>query len=106
VLRDIQIRPCRRSTSATIAALAWISHEAVRVCEAKLAPALAESLRTGKAFFRSARAITRITPDRATTDGHDSYPRAIRTELGPLVRHRTKGKHVKARIYLDDSSKY
>lgn len=28
-------------------------------------------------------------PDRVTTDGHDSYPRAIRTELGKGVRHRT-----------------
>ena len=30
-----------------------------------------------------------MTPDRVTTDGHDSYPRAIRTELGKGVRHRT-----------------
>src|SRR5215212_6725738 len=35
-----------------------------------------------QAFFRSAKAVTGITPDRVTTDGHDSYPRAIRTELG------------------------
>jgi len=42
-----------------------------------------------QAFFRSAQAITRVTPDRVTTDGHDSYPRAIRTELGKGVRHRT-----------------
>ena len=42
-----------------------------------------------KAFFRSAKAVTGITPDRVTTDGHDSYPRAIRTELSKRVRHRT-----------------
>ena len=42
-----------------------------------------------KAFFRSAKAVTGSTPDRVTTDGHDSYPRAIRTELGKEVRHRT-----------------
>ena len=42
-----------------------------------------------KAFFRSAKAVTGITPDRVTTDGHDSYPRAIRAELGKAVRHRT-----------------
>ena len=42
-----------------------------------------------KAFFRSAKAVTRVTPDRVTTDGHDSYPKAIRTELGRRVRHRT-----------------
>jgi putative transposase len=42
-----------------------------------------------QAFFRSAKAVTGMTPDRVTTDGHDSYPRAIRTELGKAVRHRT-----------------
>src|SRR3712207_8235378 len=42
-----------------------------------------------QAFFRSAKAVTGVTPDRVTTDGHDSYPRAIRTELGKDVRHRT-----------------
>jgi len=42
-----------------------------------------------KAFFRSARAVTGVTPERVTTDGHDSYPRAIRSELGKRVRHRT-----------------
>jgi len=46
-------------------------------------------VRAAKAFFRSARAVTGITPDRVTTDCHDSYPRAIRTELGKGVRHRT-----------------
>jgi transposase-like protein len=43
-----------------------------------------------QAFFRSAQAVTGITPDRVTTDGHDSYPRAIRSELGQDVRHRTR----------------
>src|SRR3954468_15090107 len=42
-----------------------------------------------QAFFRSAQAVTGIMPDRGTTDGHDSYPRAIRTTLGQDVRHRT-----------------
>ena len=46
-------------------------------------------MRAAKAFFRSARAVSGITPERVTTDGHDSYPRAIRTELGKGVRHRT-----------------
>jgi putative transposase len=41
-----------------------------------------------QAFFRSAHAVTGITPDRVTTDGHDSYPRAIRTTLGKRVRYR------------------
>jgi putative transposase len=113
------------------------SHEAVRDWEAKLTPALAETLRrrrgkvgrswlvdetylkvegrwvylyraidragtlvdvmlsetrgmkAAKAFFRSAKTVTAITPARVTTDGHDSYPRAIRSELGKHVRHRT-----------------
>src|SRR3954471_20126464 len=41
-----------------------------------------------QAFFRSAQVVTGVTPDRVTTDGHDSYPRAIRPELGKGVRHR------------------
>ncbi len=40
------------------------------------------------AFFESAKMVTGVTPDRVTTDGHDSYPRAIRTILGEGVRHR------------------
>ena len=46
-------------------------------------------MKAAKAFFRSAQAVTGVTPTRVTTDGHDSYPRAIRTELGKDVRHRT-----------------
>ena len=46
-------------------------------------------MKAAKAFFRSAKTVTSITPDRVTTDGHDSYPRVIRTELGKAVRHRT-----------------
>ena len=42
-----------------------------------------------KAFFRSAKTVTGVMPDRVTTDGHDAYLRAIRTELGRHVRHRT-----------------
>jgi putative transposase len=46
-------------------------------------------MRAARAFFRSAKAVTGIAPDRVTTDGHDSYPRAIRSVLGRGVRHRT-----------------
>jgi putative transposase len=42
-----------------------------------------------RAFFRSAKAATGATPDRVTTDGHGSYPRAIRSTLGRRVVHRT-----------------
>jgi putative transposase len=41
------------------------------------------------AFFRSARTVTEVIPDRVTTDGHDAYPGAIKAELGEEVRHRT-----------------
>src|ERR1700735_3588890 len=46
-------------------------------------------LAAARASFRSARAVTGVTPDRVTTEGHDAYPRAIRTELGKHVQHRT-----------------
>ena len=42
-----------------------------------------------KAFFRSAKSATGLVPDRVTTDGHGSYPRAIRSTLGRHVEHRT-----------------
>ena len=35
-----------------------------------------------EAFFRSAWMVSGVTPDRITTDGHDAYPRAIRTAFG------------------------
>ena len=42
-----------------------------------------------KAFFRSARSATGLVPDRVTTDGHGSYPRAVRSTLGRRVVHCT-----------------
>jgi putative transposase len=46
-------------------------------------------LAAAEAFFRSAWTVTGVTPDRITTDGHDAYPRAIRTVFGNQVLHRT-----------------
>jgi putative transposase len=46
-------------------------------------------LAAAEAFFRSAWTVTGVTPDRITTDGHDAYPRAIRTVFGEQVTHRT-----------------
>jgi transposase-like protein len=46
-------------------------------------------LAAARSFFRSAKAVTGVTPDRVTTDDLDAYPRAIRTVLGERVRHRT-----------------
>ena len=42
-----------------------------------------------RAFLRSAGAVTDVAPERVTTDGRGSYPRAIRTALGRRVVHRT-----------------
>jgi putative transposase len=42
-----------------------------------------------EAFFRSAWTVTGVIPARITTDGHDAYPRAIRTVFGDRVIHRT-----------------
>jgi transposase-like protein len=42
-----------------------------------------------EAFFRSARTVTGSVPDRVTTDGHGSYPGAIKAELEEAVPHRT-----------------
>jgi putative transposase len=39
-------------------------------------------------FFRSAQAMVNSAPTQVTTDGHDSYPRAIRETLGTKVKHR------------------
>ena len=46
-------------------------------------------LAAAEAFFRSAWTVTGVTPERITTDGHDAYPRAIRTVFGDQVTHRT-----------------
>nr|WP_239479422.1 IS6 family transposase [Lichenicola cladoniae] len=46
-------------------------------------------MKAANAFFRSARAVMGLRPDRVMTDGHGSYPRAIRTVPGKAVRHRT-----------------
>src|SRR4051812_42597389 len=53
-----------------------------------------------QALLRSAKAVTGLTPDRVTTDGHDSYPRAIRTTLGKRVRHRTS-RYLNTRLEQD-----
>jgi len=59
------------------------------------------NMTAAKAFFRSAKSVTGITPEQVMTDGHDSYPRAIRTELGRGVRHRTS-RYMNYRLEQDD----
>jgi putative transposase len=39
-------------------------------------------------FFRKALAVAEEAPQQVTTDGHDSYPRAVREVLGHNVEHR------------------
>lgn len=40
-------------------------------------------------FFRQALTVVDHAPERVTTDGHASYPRAVREILGDQVCHRT-----------------
>jgi putative transposase len=46
-------------------------------------------LASAKRFFTGAKDVVGHKPSRVTTDGHDSYPRAIRRILGRKVVHRT-----------------
>ena len=46
-------------------------------------------MKAAQRFFRSARSVAGFVLDRVITDGHNSYPRAIRSTLGRNVRHRT-----------------
>ena len=41
-----------------------------------------------KAFFESARGVVGCTPQRVTTDGHNTYPRAKAEALGKTAVHR------------------
>ncbi len=45
-------------------------------------------MEAAKRFFTSALAVAERVPEKVTTDGHDSYPRAIRETLGEDVTHR------------------
>jgi transposase-like protein len=62
-------------------------------------------LAAAQAFFQSAKTVTDVTPDRVTTDGHDSYPRAIRTKLGEGVNAPTATSTIDwSRITVDQGS--
>ena len=45
-------------------------------------------MEAAKRFFKQAADVVGHVPERVTTDGHDSYPRAIRETLGSDVLHR------------------
>src|ERR1700722_19943684 len=46
-------------------------------------------LAAARAFFRSAKAVTGVTPDRVSTDDYVADPRVARTKRGKRVRHQT-----------------
>jgi len=46
------------------------------------------TMEAAKRFFQQAVQTVGHAPDQVTTDGHDSYPRAIRETLGNAVIHR------------------
>jgi transposase-like protein len=46
------------------------------------------NMTAAEAFFRSAKSVTGIVPNRVTTDGRGSYLRATRSTLGMRVKHR------------------
>jgi putative transposase len=71
--------------------------------DGKLVDSLLSETRDRKAaqrFFRRARAVVGHAPDRVTTDGHDSYPRAIRRTLGRKVIHR-RNRYLNNRLEQD-----
>jgi transposase-like protein len=45
-------------------------------------------MEAAKRFFKQAIAVVGHAPECVTTDGHDSYPRAIREILGGDILHR------------------
>jgi transposase-like protein len=51
-------------------------------------------------FFKQAVAVVGHVPDQVTTDGHASYPRAIRETMGNHVQHRTN-KYLNNRLEQD-----
>ncbi len=53
-----------------------------------------------KRFFAGALKTVGEAPEKVTTDGHDSYPRAVRETLGPDVYHRTN-RYLNNRIEQD-----
>jgi putative transposase len=60
-------------------------------CEGNLVDSMLSATRdmhAAQRFFRSVRSMVNVPPTQVTTDGHDSYPRAIRETLGRNVKHR------------------
>jgi putative transposase len=47
------------------------------------------NMEAAKEFFKQAVGVIGHVPDQVTTDGHTSYPRAIRETMSSNVQHRT-----------------
>jgi putative transposase len=62
-----------------------IDHEG-QLVDSMLSPQ--RDMAAAQRFFRSAKAVAGQSPEQVTTDGHNSYPRAIAEVLGKKVKHR------------------
>ena len=58
------------------------------------------NMEAAQRFFKQAVAVVGSVPDQVTTDGHISYPRAIRETMGNGVQHRTN-KYLNNRLEQD-----
>jgi putative transposase len=58
------------------------------------------NMEAAQTFFKRAVAVVGIVPDQVTTDGHASYPRAVREAIGNHVQHRTN-KYLNNRLEQD-----
>ncbi|EFH87918.1 Integrase catalytic region [Ktedonobacter racemifer DSM 44963] len=58
------------------------------------------NMEAAQRFFKQAVATVGHVPDQVTTDGHSSYPRAIRETMGSNVTHRTS-KYLNNRLEQD-----
>jgi transposase-like protein len=61
------------------------------------------NMEAAQRFFKQAVAVVGHGPDQVTTDGHISYPRAIRETIGSDVQHRTN-KYLNNRLEQDHRS--
>jgi len=58
-------------------------------------------MEAAKRFFKQAVDVVGHAPERVTTDGHDSYPRAIRETVGSDVLHRLADRSLNNRLEQD-----
>ncbi|GHO63954.1 IS6 family transposase [Ktedonobacter sp. SOSP1-52] len=58
------------------------------------------NMEAAQRFFKQAVDVVGHTPEQVTTDGHTSYPRAIRETMGSHVQHRTS-KYLNTRLEQD-----